>query len=139
MPAVASMVRFYVDESAPGLGKTLAAARKDTIHCGHPLIPECQLGTLDPDWTPIVVQRGLVGNVDGGAAAATGNNTGGSSTAQSAAMRAPGQSRTGDLSLRRRLLYPLSYWGGPYTHSCWKPVLARSFCQQAVDVTNRGP
>jgi hypothetical protein len=24
---------------------------------------------------------------------------------------APGQSRTGDLSLRRRLLYPLSYWG----------------------------
>ncbi len=25
--------------------------------------------------------------------------------------RAPGQSRTGDLSLRRRLLYPLSYWG----------------------------
>ena len=25
---------------------------------------------------------------------------------------APGQSRTGDLSLRRRLLYPLSYWGG---------------------------
>jgi hypothetical protein len=25
--------------------------------------------------------------------------------------RAPGRSRTYDLSLRRRLLYPLSYWG----------------------------
>ena len=25
---------------------------------------------------------------------------------------APGRSRTCDLSLRRRLLYPLSYWGG---------------------------
>jgi hypothetical protein len=60
MPAVASMVRFYVDESALGLGKTLAAARKDTIHCGHPLIPGCPLGTLDPDWMPIVAQRGLV-------------------------------------------------------------------------------
>ncbi len=29
----------------------------------------------------------------------------------SALVGAPGQSRTGDLSLRRRLLYPLSYWG----------------------------
>lgn len=31
---------------------------------------------------------------------------------------APGQSRTGDLSLRRRLLYPLSYWGGTCGPTC---------------------
>ena len=36
---------------------------------------------------------------------------------------APGRSRTYDLSLRRRLLYPLSYWGGPGGHSCWKRPL----------------
>ena len=60
MPAVASMVRFYVDESALGLGKTLEAARKDVIHVGHRLIPECPLGTPDPDWMAAVAQRGLV-------------------------------------------------------------------------------
>jgi hypothetical protein len=32
-------LRFYVDESALGLGKTLAAAREDVIHAGHRLIP----------------------------------------------------------------------------------------------------
>ena len=31
---------------------------------------------------------------------------------QSASVGAPGRSRTCDLSLRRRLLYPLRYWGG---------------------------
>jgi hypothetical protein len=36
-------VRFYVDESALGLAKTLEAARKDTIHPDHKLIPECPL------------------------------------------------------------------------------------------------
>ena len=41
MVAVEHLVRFYVDQSAAGLGLALAAARKDTIHCGHPLIPEC--------------------------------------------------------------------------------------------------
>jgi hypothetical protein len=39
MTAVLSEVRFYVDESALGIGKTLTAARKDVIHVGHPLIP----------------------------------------------------------------------------------------------------
>jgi hypothetical protein len=43
-------LRFYVDESALGLGKALEAARRDTIHAGHKLIPECPLGVLDPDW-----------------------------------------------------------------------------------------
>jgi hypothetical protein len=42
-------LRFYVDESALGLGKALESARKDTIHAGHKLIPECPLGALDPD------------------------------------------------------------------------------------------
>jgi hypothetical protein len=48
-----------VDESALGLGKALAAARHDTIHIGHPLIPECPNGTLDPDWIPRVAARNL--------------------------------------------------------------------------------
>jgi len=39
----------YVDESALGLGKALEAARRDTVHAGHKLIPECPLGVLDPD------------------------------------------------------------------------------------------
>lgn len=60
MVAVASEVRFYVDESALALGKALAAARRDTIHCGHGLIPECPLGALDPDWMPAVAKRNLV-------------------------------------------------------------------------------
>ena len=53
-------LRFYVDESALGLGKSLAAARKDTIHVGHPLIPECPLGALDVDWMPAVAARDLI-------------------------------------------------------------------------------
>jgi hypothetical protein len=53
-------VRFYVDESAAGLGLALAAARKDTIHVGHPLIPECPRGALDPDWIPALAARGLI-------------------------------------------------------------------------------
>ncbi len=53
-------LRFYVDESALGLGKALESARKDTIHAGHKLIPECPLGTLDPDWISAVAARGLV-------------------------------------------------------------------------------
>jgi hypothetical protein len=50
-------VRFYVDESALGLGKTLEAARKDTIYCGHKLITECPLGTADTAWIPIVAAK----------------------------------------------------------------------------------
>ncbi len=42
-------LRFYVDESALGLGKALETARRDTVHAGHKLIPECPLGVLDPD------------------------------------------------------------------------------------------
>ncbi|QTI70022.1 hypothetical protein [Gordonia polyisoprenivorans] len=60
MVAVEHLVRFYVDESALGLGRALAAARKDTIHVGHPLIPECPPGVLDPDWIPAVASRNLI-------------------------------------------------------------------------------
>jgi hypothetical protein len=60
MVAVEHLVRFYVDESAAGLGLTLAAARKDTVHVGHPLIPECPRGALDPEWIPAVAARGLI-------------------------------------------------------------------------------
>lgn len=60
MPAVASMVRFYVDESALGLGKALGAARKDVVYVGHRLIPECRLGTPDPEWMKAVARRELV-------------------------------------------------------------------------------
>lgn len=60
MVADPSRLRFYVDESALGLGKALAAARSDTIHVGHRLIPECPVGVPDPDWIPAVAARRLV-------------------------------------------------------------------------------
>jgi len=60
MTAHPDLLRFYVDESALGIGKTLAAARRDTIHVGHPLIPECPLGTADTKWMPTVAARDLV-------------------------------------------------------------------------------
>lgn len=60
MTADRDSLRFYVDESALGLGKALEAARKDTIHVGHKLIPECPLGTLDPDWMRAVAARDLI-------------------------------------------------------------------------------
>lgn len=52
--------RFFADESILGVGKALSFARQDTIHTGHPLIPEVPTGTLDPVWIPIVAQRGLI-------------------------------------------------------------------------------
>lgn len=53
-------LRFYIDESALGVGKALAIARRDTIHVGHPLIPECPPGVLDTDWIPAVAARDLI-------------------------------------------------------------------------------
>jgi hypothetical protein len=58
--AKAERLRFYVDESALGLGKTLAAAREDVVHAGHPLIPECPLGAPDPEWMQAVAARSLI-------------------------------------------------------------------------------
>jgi hypothetical protein len=60
MTADPDNLRFYVDESALGIGKALAIARKDTIHVGHPLIPECPYGVYDTVWIPAVAQRELI-------------------------------------------------------------------------------
>jgi PIN like domain len=59
VPADPAQLRFFVDESALGLGKALAVARRDTVHAGHPLIPDAPLSALDPDWIPAVAARGL--------------------------------------------------------------------------------
>jgi hypothetical protein len=60
MPADPASLRFFVDESALGLGKVLAIARNDVIHAGHPLIPAVPIGALDPDWMPEVAKRDLI-------------------------------------------------------------------------------
>lgn len=59
MTADARALRFFVDESALGVGKALTIARRDVVHAGHPLIPEVPLGSLDPNWMPAVAARGL--------------------------------------------------------------------------------
>jgi len=59
MTADPASLRLFVDESALGLGKSLAIARRDVIHTGHPLIPEAPLGALDTEWIPEVASRGL--------------------------------------------------------------------------------
>lgn len=61
MTAVASLLRFYVDESALGLGEALTVAHKDTVHAGHPLLPAtCRLGADDVEWIPEVASRRFV-------------------------------------------------------------------------------
>jgi PIN like domain len=52
--------RWFVDESALGLGKLLARARDDVVFTGHPEIPEIPLGTPDVDWMPVVARHGWV-------------------------------------------------------------------------------
>lgn len=59
MPADPEKLRLFVDESALGLGKTLAIARRDVVHTGHPLVPDIPLGALDVDWIPAVAGKGL--------------------------------------------------------------------------------
>lgn len=61
MPAEkGSLPRFFVDESALGLGKVLAMARRDVVHTGHYLVlPEVPLGALDIQWIPEIGTRGL--------------------------------------------------------------------------------
>ena len=60
MAAIAELLRFFVDESALGVGKALEIARNDVVHPGHRLLPEVPPGTLDPDWMPTIASRGLV-------------------------------------------------------------------------------
>jgi len=59
MPADASKLRFFVDESALGVGKALERARSDVVHAGHPL-SGVELGAQDPDWIPVIASRQLV-------------------------------------------------------------------------------
>lgn len=40
-------LRWFVDESALGLGKLLASTRDDVTFAGHPHLPEIPLGTID--------------------------------------------------------------------------------------------
>jgi hypothetical protein len=60
MAADLTQLRFYADESALGVGRTLEAARRDVVHAGHKLVPECPLGSLDTEWIPCVAARGLI-------------------------------------------------------------------------------
>lgn len=53
-------LRWFVDESALGLGKLLARTRDDVIYAGHPDLPEIPLGTIDVGWMPIVAARDWV-------------------------------------------------------------------------------
>lgn len=55
-----STFRFFADESVLGLGLALARLRPDTVHPGHPLIPEVPLGATDEEWVPAVAARGLI-------------------------------------------------------------------------------
>ena len=52
--------RFFVDENDLALGRSLALARRDVLHPGHPRLPEIPLGTADAQWLPIVGGLGLV-------------------------------------------------------------------------------
>jgi hypothetical protein len=52
--------RFFVDENDLALGRSLATARKDVLHPGHPRLPEVPLGTPDRKWLRTVGTRGLV-------------------------------------------------------------------------------
>lgn len=52
--------RWFVDESALGLGKLLARIRDDVVYAGHADLPDVPLGTLDVDWMPVIAARGLV-------------------------------------------------------------------------------
>jgi hypothetical protein len=60
MVADPASLRFFVDESLMGLGKTLARARKDVVHTGHPLIPGAFAGALDTEWMPVAAGQSLV-------------------------------------------------------------------------------
>lgn len=52
--------RWFVDESALGVGKLLSRVRDDVVFVGQPDLPEIPLGALDVAWMPIVAQRDWV-------------------------------------------------------------------------------
>jgi hypothetical protein len=52
---------YFTDENILGLGKLLRrSGRDDVLFPGHDDLPEVPLGMLDPDWMPIVAERGLI-------------------------------------------------------------------------------
>jgi hypothetical protein len=60
MAPVAAELRFFVDESLLGLGKSLAFARKDVVYAGHPLVSGAPTGATDDEWIPAVASQGLI-------------------------------------------------------------------------------
>lgn len=60
MASPSSEIRWFVDESALGLGKRLAAVRPEVIYAGHPSLPDLPLGLLDIEWMPLVAARSWV-------------------------------------------------------------------------------
>lgn len=52
--------RWFVDETSLGLARALATVRGDVLHPGHRRLLEVPLSTPDPEWMPIVAERGLV-------------------------------------------------------------------------------
>jgi hypothetical protein len=57
---LAPPLRFFADESVLGLGLALARLRPDTVHPGHPLLPDVPRGALDSEWIPAIAARGLI-------------------------------------------------------------------------------
>lgn len=54
-------IRFVFDEDSRGFGLWLSKLRKDMTCVGHaPVDVLLPLGTLDPDWIPVVAGRGWV-------------------------------------------------------------------------------
>lgn len=52
--------RWFVDETSLGLARALALVRGDVLHPGHRRLLEVPLSTPDPEWMPVVAERGLV-------------------------------------------------------------------------------
>lgn len=63
MPADPTLdtVRFVFDEDSRGFGLWLARLRRDMACVGSPPVDELlPLGILDPDWIPVVAERGWI-------------------------------------------------------------------------------
>lgn len=52
-------IRYFVDASMKGVGMALERVREDVTYAGAPDCP-IKPSTLDPDWLPIVGERGWV-------------------------------------------------------------------------------
>ena len=59
MAAIDSQVRFCADESALGLGKTLAIARKDVIDRHWPAVERAVADEPRGPWIKVITKNGL--------------------------------------------------------------------------------